>query len=99
LVSQTELEASVRKTVLLYNMLNSPKVMAKIVIVFPEQITIGFSGSFCYECGGALAYIEEFARDFKVFNNLFELSIGQTRQTSPRSFEVDYKVKARQQKA
>ncbi|MCX8177290.1 MAG: hypothetical protein N3F10_03215 [Candidatus Bathyarchaeota archaeon] len=95
MASQTELEESTRKTVLLYNRLNSPKAVAKIVIVRPEQITIAFSGSFCYECGGSLVYIEEFARDFKVFNNFFELSVGQTRQTSPHSFEVDYKVKTR----
>lgn len=99
LASQNDLEESIRKTVLLYNRINSPKAVAKTVMVLPERVTIAFSGSFCYECGGSLAYIEEFARDFKVFNNFLELAVGQTRQTSPRSFEVDYKVKTRQKRA
>lgn len=96
MVSQTEIEAIIRKTVLLYNRLNSPKAITKSVLVLPEMITIAFSGSFCYECGGSLEYIEDFARDFKIFTSTLELTIGQTRQTSPRSFEVDYIVKTRQ---
>ncbi len=96
MISQIEIEAIVRKTVLLYNRLNSPKAVAKSVLVLPELVTIAFSGSFCYDCGGTLTYVEDFARDFKIFNDSLELTIGQTRQTSPRSFEVDYKVKARQ---
>ena len=96
MVSQIELEAIVRKTILLYNRLNSPKALAKSVLVLPEIVTIAFSGSFCYDCGGTLSYVEDFARDFKIFNDSLELAIGQTRQISPRSFEVDYKVKVRQ---
>jgi hypothetical protein len=60
-----------------------------------ETVTIEFTGSFCYDCGGILTYVEDFARDFKVFVDYVELRVGQTRQITPRSFQVDYSVKAR----
>jgi hypothetical protein len=94
-LSQFELEALVRRTVLLYNRLKSPQAVAKVVSISPETVTITFSGSFCYDCGGVLNYVEDFTRDFKVFTDAVELVIGQTRETSHISFEVDYKVKHR----
>jgi hypothetical protein len=94
-VSQIELEAIIRKTVLLYNRINSPKVVTKSVFILPELVTIAFSGSFCYECGSTLPLVEDFAKDFKIFTDSVELTLPKTRQTSPRSFEVDYIVKSR----
>ena len=93
-LSQLELEDLVRKAVALYNRYRSPEAIAKLVNVSPENVTIAFSGSFCYSCG-VLDYIEDFIHEFKILTDKGELKIGKTRQTSPRSFEVDYKIKFR----
>ena len=92
--SQLELEDLVRKAVALYNRYRSPEAIAKVVNVSPENVTIAFSGSFCYSCG-VLDYIEDFVHEFKILTDKAELKIGKTRQTSPRSFEADYKIKAK----
>jgi hypothetical protein len=93
--SSSELEMLVHKTVSLYNRLKSPEALTKLVKLSPEIVTIEFTGSFCYDCGGILTYVEDFARDFKVFVDYLELKVGQTRQINPRSFQVDYLVKSR----
>ena len=91
----SELEAALRKTVLLYNRLKSPEAVAKIVQVSPEMVIISLSGSFCYECGDIQKYVEDFAKDFKVFVDYAELTAPKTRETSPRSVEVNYLVRTR----
>jgi hypothetical protein len=90
----SELEELVRKAVILYNRYRSPEAVAKLVQVSPETVTIAFSGSFCYSCG-VLDYIEDFIHEFKILTDKVELKIDKTRQTSPRSFEADYRIKAR----
>ncbi len=92
LLSQQELEELVRRTVALYNRLRSPEALAKIVSVSPDMVTVSFSGSFCYSCG-VLDYIEDFVHEFKVLTGKAELKVERSRQTSPRSFEADYRVK------
>jgi hypothetical protein len=94
-ISLSDLEMLVQKTVNLYNRLKSPEALTKMVKISLETVTIEFTGSFCYDCGGILTYVEDFARDFKVFVDYVELRVGQTRQITPRSFQVDYSVKAR----
>ena len=93
MLSQPELEGLIRKTVAIYNRYRSPEAIAKLVQVSPENVTIAFSGSFCYSCG-VLNYIEGFIHEFKRVTDKVDLKIGTTRQTSPRSFEVDYKIKS-----
>jgi hypothetical protein len=90
----SELEELVRKAVVLYNRYRSPEAVAKLVQASPETVTIAFSGSFCYSCG-VLDYIEDFIHEFKILTDKAELKIDKTRQTSPRSFEADYRIKAR----
>jgi len=94
LLSQAELEELSRKTVTLYNRFRSPEAVAKIVIVTTENVTIAFSGSFCYSCG-VIDYLEDFVHEFKMLTDKAELKIGKTRETNPRSFEADYRVKYR----
>jgi Iap family predicted aminopeptidase len=92
MLSQLELEDLVRKAIVLYNRFRSPEATAKLISVTPENVTIAFSGSFCYSCG-VLDYIEDFIHEFKILTDKVGLKIGKTRQTSPRSFEADYKIK------
>ena len=92
MLSQPELEQLVRKTVALYNRFRSPEAFSKIIFVSPELVTISFSGSFCYSCG-VLDYIEDFVHEVKILTKKAELKVERSRQTSPRSFEADYKVK------
>jgi len=89
--SQPELEETIRKTIARYNRFRSPEAIAKLVRISPESITIAFSGAFCSSCS-VLGYIEGFIHDFKTLNSKVELKIDKTRQTSPRSLEVDYKI-------
>ena len=92
MLSQAELENLIRKTIMVYNRFRSPEAFAKLVSLSPENVTIAFSGSFCYSCG-VLDYIENFIYDFKILTDKAELKIGKTRQASPRSFEVEYQIK------
>jgi len=93
-LSQAELEEIVRKTVILYNRFRSPEATAKVVNVTPENVTISFSGSFCYSCG-VVDFLEDFAHEFKMLTGKAELKIDRTRQINPRTFDADYKVKNR----
>jgi len=94
MISQQELEELIRKTIMLYNRYRSPEAVAKVVTVAFDRVTISFSGSFCYSCG-VVDYLEDFVHEFKILTDKAELKIDKTRQTSPRSFEADYKVKPR----
>jgi hypothetical protein len=94
MISQQELEELIRKTILLYNRYRSPEAVSKVVSVESDRVTIAFSGSFCYSCG-VMDYLEDFIHEFKILTDKAELKIDKTRQTSPRSFEADYKVKPR----
>ena len=94
MISQQELEELIRKTIMLYNRYRSPEAVAKMVSVAYDRVTISFSGSFCYSCG-VMDYLEDFVHEFKILTDKAELKIDKTRQTSPRSFEADYKVKPR----
>jgi len=94
MLSQSELEEFIRKAILLYNRYRSPEAVAKVVSVSPENVTLSFSGAFCYSCG-VIDYVEDFIHELKMLTDKVELKIGKTRQTSPRSFEADYRVKLR----
>jgi hypothetical protein len=94
MLSQSELEEFIRKAILLYNRHRSPEAVAKVVSVSPENVTLSFSGSFCYSCG-VIDYVEDFIHELKMLTDKVELKIGKTRQTSPQTFEADYRVKLR----
>jgi hypothetical protein len=78
----------------LYNRFRSPEVFAKVVMVTTDNVTVSFSGSFCYSCG-VLDFLEDFVHEFKMLTNKAELKIDKTRQINPRTFEADYRVKYR----
>jgi hypothetical protein len=92
--SLPEFEVTVRKAVALYNRFRSPEAVAKLVRISPVSVTIAFSGSFCYSCG-VLDYVEDFIHELKILTDKVELKVDRTRQTSPRSFEADYKIISR----
>jgi hypothetical protein len=94
-ISHFELEVAVKKTVLLFNRLRSPQAVTKIVQVTPEIVVISFSGPFCYECGDVQKYIDDFAKDFKVFIDFVELAAGKAKETTPHSIEASYLVRTR----
>ena len=94
MLSQAELEEFIRKAILLYNRYRSPEAVAKLVSVSPENLTLSFSGSFCYSCG-VIDYVEDFIHELKMLTDKVELKVEKTRQTTPRSFEADYRVKLR----
>ncbi len=90
-----ELEEAVKKAVLLHNRMKSPQAVAKSIHVSPEMVIIAFSGPFCYECGDVQKYVDDFAKDFKIFIDYVQLVAGKARETSPHNFEVAYTVKHR----
>ncbi len=95
MISQPDLEAALKKTVLLYNRLNSPQAVTKLVNFSPEMVIVSFAGPFCYECGDVQKYVDGFAKDFKVFVDYAELVQRKTRETTPHSVEATYIVKTR----
>ncbi len=94
MTSQLSLEELVAKTIALYNRHKMPQATAKLVYLSSFLLTISFTGSFCYNCS-VMDYLEDFAADFKILTDKYELKIGKTRQTSPRSFEADYIIKVK----
>jgi len=91
-LSQQELEQLVGKAISLFNRLRSPEITVKLISVTPANVTVSFSGGFCYGCG-VLDYVEGFAQQFKALSGKAELKIGKTRQITPRNFEADYIIK------
>jgi len=94
LVSQAELEELVRRAIMLYNRYRSPEAVAKVVSVTPDVVSLSITGSFCYSCG-VLDYVEDFVHELKILTDKVTLKVARTKQTTPRSFEVDYLVRYR----
>lgn len=94
MLPQPNLDELIRKTIALYNRYHSPEATAKLVSLTPEAVTISFSGSFCYSCG-VTDYIEDFIHEAKILSDKVELKMGRNKQTSPRTFEAEYKIKLR----
>ncbi len=92
---ETDLGSAVKKTVTLFNKLNSPQAVARTISVTQELVIIAFSGPFCYECGDIQKYVDGFAKDFRIFVTYAELSGGKARETTTHSVEVSYLVKKR----
>jgi len=93
-LSEQELEQILAKTISLYNRLRSPEVTVKLVSASPANVTVSFSGGFCYDCS-VFDYVESFAQQFKALSGQFELKVGKTRQITPRNFEADFSVKTK----
>ncbi len=94
MLSDAELESTIRRAILLFNRLKSPQATAKLVLASKAMITISFTGGFCYGCG-VMDYVDSFASQFKAVSSKFELKVGKTRQVNPRSFEADFNLKAK----
>ena len=94
MLSDLDLEAAVKRTILLYNRTRSPEVLAKLVFVCPVSVTVSFTGGFCYGCG-IMDYVDGFAQQFKALTGKFELKVSKTRDVNPRTFEADYNVKTK----
>ncbi len=92
--SESDLKATVDKTIELYNRLRSPQIKATLVFLSPAMVTISFTGGICFSCG-VMEYVEGFAQQFKILSGKVELKVGKTRQINPRTFEADYTVKIR----
>jgi hypothetical protein len=92
MLSDSDLEAVVQKTIALFNRTRSPQVTAKLVVFAPPLLIVQFTGGFCYGCG-VFDYVDGFAQQFKMFTSNFELKAGKTRQVTPRSFEADFSMK------
>ena len=92
MLSDSDLEATVKKAIALYNHTRSPEVTAKLVFTSPFSITVSFTGGFCYGCG-IMDYVDGFAQQFKMLSGKFELKVSKTREVNPRTFEADFSVK------
>lgn len=92
--SSPDLEALIRRAIVLYNRFRHPEAFVKLVRFSPVSVTLEFSGAMCYSCG-VLDYIEDFVYEFKILSDAFELKVDRSRETSPRTFEADYKVIAK----
>ena len=92
MLSESDLEAVVHRTITLYNRLRSPEINVKLVFFSQAMLTVSFTGGFCYGCG-ILDYVEAFSEEFKILSSKAELKLDRTRQMNPRTFEADYIIK------
>jgi hypothetical protein len=89
---QPTLEAAVHKTVELYNRMKSPSAFAKTILITPETVTVSIRGTFCVNCEVPMNYVEDFAKDFHIFSDKFNLKTMTTKLTDKDSVEVTYLV-------
>jgi hypothetical protein len=95
MLSDSDLETTVKRALAIYNRTRSPEVVAKLVFVCPVSVTVSFTGGFCYGCG-IMDYVEGFAQQFKMLSSgKYELKAGKTREVDARTFEADFSVKAK----
>jgi hypothetical protein len=93
MMQDADVETLIKRVIALYNRTRSPEITAKLVFVSPANITVSFTGGFCYGCG-ITEYVEGFMQQFKMLGaGRFELKAGKTRQVDPRTFETDFAVK------
>ena len=83
---------TVQKAISEYNRYRSPEAKARLISFMNNEITVEFSGSFCYTCGQE-AYFEDFIYELKRLDNDFAIDIKSVKQTGPETFEVLYAVK------
>ncbi len=94
LSSDSDLEATVKKTIALYNRTRSPEVTAKLVYLASPLLMVSFTGGFCYGCG-ITDYVDGFAQQFRMLSGKYELKIAKTREVNPRTFEATFNIKAK----
>ena len=87
-----DLEALVRKAVLLFNRTRAPDVPAKLISFSPVIVVIEFSGGFCYGCS-VMDITEGFADQFKLLTSKTQLKEAKTTQTGPRTIQTTYTIK------
>ncbi len=92
MLSDLNLETTVKRAVAIFNRTRSPQVVSKLVFVCSVSVTVSFTGSFCYGCG-IMDYVDGFAEQFKMLTAKFELKVSKTREINPRTFEADFDVK------
>ncbi len=94
-MSETELEALVKRAILIYNRTHSPNATAKLVSLAPPFLVIQFSGGFCTGCG-TLDITDAFAEQVKMLGSgKIELKHGKTTQTNPHAIQTTYTLKAK----
>jgi len=90
--SLIDLKEAIPKAIANYNKFRSPEATAKLISLEKNRFTVQFSGPFCYSCG-LDAYFEDFIyKLYQLASNRFSVEITQIRQTSPESYDVQYKV-------
>ena len=94
MLPEQDLEATVRKAVLLFNRTRSPQVSAKLVSFSPTIVVIEFTGGFCYGCG-VTDITEGFADQYKHLTSKNQLKETKTTQTNPRTIQTTYAIKAK----
>jgi len=91
-ITGTDLSKFVLRTIEVYNRYRSPEATAKLLKLEKGGFTIEFEGSFCQSCG-VQDYFEDFIYELRRLSSGVEVEIGETEQTSPQSFKVQYIVK------
>jgi hypothetical protein len=93
MLSDSDLEALVKRTLSLYNRTHSPNSIAKLIYLTPPLLTIQFSGAFCTGCG-TQDITDPLADLLKTLSNgKTELRQGKTTQTNPHTIQTTYTIK------
>jgi hypothetical protein len=95
MLSDTDLDALIKRAISLYNRTHSPNAIAKLVFFSPTLITVQFSGGFCTGCG-TMEITESFADQTKTLSQgKTELKHYKTTQTNPHTIQTSYTVKTK----
>lgn len=91
-IASTDLSILVLRTIEVYNKYRSPEATARLLKLGKDGFIIEFAGSFCQSCG-VQDYFEDFSYELESLSGGVKVEIGETEQTSPQSFKVQYIVK------
>jgi hypothetical protein len=95
MMSDSDLDALVKRSIALYNRTHSPNATAKLVILTPPMLIIQFSGAFCTGCG-TYEITDTFADQLKILSGgKTQLKHDKTTQVNIHTIQTTYTIKNR----
>jgi hypothetical protein len=93
--SDSNLDALLKRTIVLYNRTHSPNANAKLISLIQPFLTIQFNGVFCSGCG-TQDIIDPLADLLKTLSGgKTELRQGKTTQTNLQTIQTTYTIKTK----
>jgi hypothetical protein len=91
-MKKSALKSVIKKAIDEYNAYRSPEVIAKLIEINEENITVEFKGPFCKSCG-IYDYFEDLIYELKNLTRDIEIEIKSIEGLKDEAFIVKYKLK------